>query len=67
MQNLDDAIVFKPMFEEIIGNLQILADLEVMSIQSLSESEIIPSLHYLRDLCYVVLEFIKNEEAREII
>lgn len=42
-------------------------EMEVPSVNSIVEVPIITTLLNLRDLCFVILEFIKNDEARQII
>lgn len=65
--NLDDALLFRPLFEELLTTLTQLRSMEIPSLESLCETQITLTLLNLRDLCFVVLEFIKNEEARQII
>ena len=67
MLNLDDKVIFIPLFEELISTIKKLLSLKILSLQSLSDSIIMPTLYYLRDLSFVVLEFIRNEVAREVI
>lgn len=67
MLNLDDKVILIPLFEELISTIKKLLSLKILSLQSLSDSIIMPTLYYLRDLSFVVLEFIRNEVAREVI
>lgn len=60
-------MIFIPLFEELISTIKKLLSLKILSLQSLSDSIIMPTLYYLRDLSFVVLEFIRNEVAREVI
>ena len=65
--NLDDSLIYKPLLEELMVTLMTMRTMECPSLESLSETHITQTLLNLRDLCIVVLEFIKNEEARQII
>jgi hypothetical protein len=67
MMNLDDALIFRPLFEEILSTVALLGDMPDPTIQALVDTQITQCLQTLRDLCFVILEFIKNEEARQII
>jgi hypothetical protein len=65
--NLDCSAVFKPLFREIITAVKEIKQTESVSMDSLKDVDILSTLFYLRDLCFVILEFINNEEARQII
>ena len=65
--NLDDSLVFRPLFEEIQTTLYALSELAVPSLQIMVETNIMQTLQNLRDFCFVTLEFIKNDEARQIV
>jgi len=65
--NLDDSMIFMPLFQELLDTVAFLRFMPEPSLQTLSESGIVLVLANLRDLCFVILEFIKNDEARQVI
>lgn len=67
ISNLDDTLIFKPLFEELLNTIAMLRDMPEPTFLTLLDTEILQSLQTLRDLCFVILEFIKNDEARQII
>ena len=60
-------MIFRPLFEEILTTLAKLGEIAEPSLQLVVETNIMQTLQNLRDLCFVTLEFIKNDEARQII
>lgn len=67
MMNLDDALIFRPLFDEMLNTIAMLGEMPEPSLQTLLDTEITQCLSTLRDICFVILEFIKNAEARQII
>lgn len=62
--NLDDSLVFRPLFQELLDTVSLIRGLPEPSLETLIESNIVQALANTRDLCFVILEFIKNDEAR---
>lgn len=62
--NLDDSLVFRPLFQELLDTVSLIRGMPELSLETLIESNIVQALANTRDLCFVILEFIKNDEAR---